>query len=109
MGTESSDAVDAAATVLSDRRRRYVLQYLRESVDGTAQLSELAAHLIERCSDAHDPGREAIRLHHRILPSLVERGVLEYDSRSEYVRYRPEEVVDDFLECLDERAEFYGR
>ncbi|SDR36063.1 DUF7344 domain-containing protein [Natronobacterium texcoconense] len=96
------ELVDEFLTVLSDCRRRTVVLYLRDTTDGTATFPELATQLATNCSNARDEDAEMIRLVHQVLPALVDHSVVEYDVRSEVVRYRPTAFVEDVFECLEE-------
>lgn len=78
---------------LADERRRHALYYLRQH--GTASLDELARHAVvretghppdERSDDEYE--RVKSELHHKHLPRLADYGLVEFDPRSEQVRYR---------------------
>lgn len=86
---------------LADDHRRYVIEYLSETDGEVASLNELVDYVATHCSDAFGPEEVAIRLHHVCLPKLDDAGLLEYDSRSETVRYRPEPLVEDLLDRLE--------
>lgn len=92
--------------VLSDRRRRYVLYYLTTVSNGVAELDELATQLRrwERAADDEVPddhhARIVASLHHVDLPKFAEAGVLEFDPRSDVVRYRGDDDHEAILELV---------
>lgn len=91
---------DTLFGLLADRDRRTVLRWFRDHDDETVSLRTLSRHLAgER--DAQDVDRVTLGLHHWVLPKLQEAGVVEYDARSETVRYRREPDVETLLERLD--------
>lgn len=99
-----ADVVDQLLSALSSRPNRYVLSYLRESPDDVASVGELADHVVDR-QDGADPGRRervAVRLHHSGLPKLAAAGVVDYDPRTNTVRYRGHPAVE---RCSDLLAE----
>lgn len=83
---------DELLTLLADHHRRAVLDHLRESDDDVASLQELAAAVGEEDGDED----ATLRLHHAALPRLEAAGVVDYDARSDTVRYRG----DQYLETL---------
>lgn len=60
-------------------------------------LDELADVVVDRDGGVDDPSRARIRLHHCDLPKLAETGVIEYDPRSEAVRYRGRDALEGLL------------
>lgn len=95
-----SDSLDVAFEVLADRRRRAVVAHFLEADAQTATVPELA----ERCRrylgespDALSVDREAIHLHHYHLPKLEDADVVEYDTRSETVRYHGDALVESLF------------
>lgn len=96
-----ADRLDTVFGLLSDRNRRAVLRYFRDTAAVTASFEALRDHLAR--SDGADLDEETVSIaaHHWLLPKLEEGGVIEYDVRSETVRYRPQPVVDDLLDHID--------
>lgn len=103
-------AVKAAATpsldlvfeLLSVQRRRYALYYLADQNDGIATLGELADSILTRESDAEsrEEHRTQIQtsLQHVHLPRLEDAGILEYDARSDTIRYWEQPTLEEWLE-----------
>ena len=77
-----SPALDAALDLLSNRRRRYALYYLREQ-GGAVTLQTLAAEIAswERDGEDADPDATQVRadLHHSQLPRMDSAGVVAFD------------------------------
>ena len=98
VGTPSLDQV---FDVLANRRRRYVLYYLREVDDGVATVQDVAEYVLgtEDELDVSDTLRSIdTALHHVHLPKLEAAGIVEYDSRSETIRYWGQPSLDEWLE-----------
>ena len=91
--------VDALFEVLSDGRRRRILAYLVEN--DIADYDELIDSIVgrkEETADEDERDRIVADLHHRQLPKLADADLVEYDERSETVRYRGGDVVPELLE-----------
>lgn len=98
-------SLDACLDVLADRHRRLVVQQLRAEPDGTMTMDEL---LDRFCADsgggAPDRAHLATQLHHTHLPRLADRGLVEYDRATGFVRYRPDDRLERVLDSLPEEA-----
>lgn len=102
--------------VLANERRRYVLSYLHDADDDVAELAELVDEVRTREAEREggpngDGGREThrsdavkIELHHTHLPKLAASGVLDYDARTETVRYRGRPEHERLASFVDERG-----
>ncbi|MFB6163619.1 MAG: hypothetical protein ABEJ31_00505 [Haloarculaceae archaeon] len=88
--SEQASLLDSLCRCLGDARRRYVLEYLHDSEDGTASFDALVDYVVEREVSAGAPDRQtvAIDLHHVQLPLLVDHGMVGFDAESETVRDR---------------------
>ena len=103
-----SDTLDVLLSALADDDRRRVLGYFCDTSEDVASVDELAAHLADesRAASPAEAGairpderaRLASRLHHSVLPKLAAEGAVEYDPRSETVRYRGGPVLERLLE-----------
>ncbi|WP_254761450.1 DUF7344 domain-containing protein [Natrinema marinum] len=84
--------LDTLLALVSSRRRRHALYYLRESE--TASVDELAKRLTESTDTISESpstdqlSRTKVELVHAVLPKLQEAGCIDYDPRSETIRYR---------------------
>lgn len=87
------EAKDELLTVLADHRRRAVLAYFRNSSDDVASVQDLANELKKH---DHRGDQPTLTLLHSVLPRLANADVIDYDGRSDAVRYRG----DDELERL---------
>lgn len=98
--------VDTLLDALSHARRRYVLYYLQD--EETSTLNEVARRLTAwetgvPVETVTDEDAEAVRaaLYHKHLPILAEAMLVEYDDRSEALRYRePPRVLELLLWIL---------
>ncbi|MCU4743728.1 ArsR family transcriptional regulator [Halobacteria archaeon AArc-m2/3/4] len=87
-------------TLLADHHRRIVLSTLRNSADDVATVRELAIEVSGRGSVGEE--RAILELRHSTLPRLADSGVVEYDERSETVRYQPHCGLELLLDCVVE-------
>ncbi|WP_433632007.1 DUF7344 domain-containing protein [Halomicrococcus sp. NG-SE-24] len=90
-------SVDEICRLLVDAHRRHVLYYLEIGSTKTATLDELVAYLCEAIGDFDTPQQVRTRLVHQHLPYLADYNVIEYDQRSETVRYREKHHIAVFL------------
>jgi hypothetical protein len=98
-GAMTGEDLDALFEILADDQRRHILTYLEERDEDVAAFSELIDHVAdERVGDpTDDHERVAVRLHHAHLPKLADLDLVEYDARSETVRYRGGPAVSEWL------------
>lgn len=103
-GVTSLD-LDEVFDILSDRRRRYVLHYLADAPTGVVSLNDLADQVVRwetEYTDYSPPDdhrqRVVVDLHHVHLPKLDRNGVVDYDTRSETVRYWGQPVVEEYAQ-----------
>lgn len=96
----SGTDLDSLFEILADEQRREILVYLDHVDDGVAAFSDLIEHVADESEDASSTDRDqlAVTLHHNHLPKLSDADIVEYDTRSERVRYRGGPVVTDWLE-----------
>lgn len=100
-------ALDVWLDVLADPRCRYVLHYFTKTVGQVATVDELATSL--HASGKLRPTRPeraaedyvTVTLHHTVLPKLDEAGVLDYDARTQTVRYREHPALERWLRAVE--------
>jgi|GEM_PF-4287791 len=78
---------------------RHALDYLQSVPKTVVTLSEIASYVARERSEPAVDCRERVeaRLHHVSLPKLGERWLLDYDPRSNTVRYRGGAFLDGSL------------
>jgi hypothetical protein len=84
--------------LLDQYERRCIIHFLREAESDHVSVSEVARHLQEQDPTPDDRDELAIALHHTHLPKLAALGALDFDARSETVRYNGDELVESLLE-----------
>ena len=92
-------STDLLFELLADRRRRHILQCLTDQPDGVAEFTDLVDAVVGHEPETDAGDRETVRtsLYHVHLPKLAEAGVIDYDTRSEAVRYSEHPLLE---ECL---------
>ncbi|WP_433632012.1 DUF7344 domain-containing protein [Halomicrococcus sp. NG-SE-24] len=93
----SRHSLDTVFELLADAQRRAVLQYFTTQDTDVAELTELAAHVHGEINKDSSQQRVQLTLCQIHLPKLAEHGVIEYDQRSQTVRYRGGATVEALL------------
>lgn len=97
-------SLNALLDVLTHHHRRETLRLLIDDSDHTIMFDELTTHLMERETNwtGKHLGRDHIetQLHHIHLPKLTSVGLVEYDARSQELRYWQHERLEALLEDL---------
>jgi DNA-binding transcriptional ArsR family regulator len=98
--TMPTSDLDELFEVLANGQRRQILAYLDGIDDNVAAFSDLIEHVADGSVGESTDARErvAVNLHHNHLPKLSDAGVVEYDVRSETVRYRGGPVVAEWVD-----------
>ncbi|WP_198661980.1 ArsR/SmtB family transcription factor [Halorussus litoreus] len=98
-------SLDETLEILANYERRRILGYLMNAPSATASADELVEHLLAQQADAGDrPGRGHVTatLHHVHLPKLADAGVVDYDPRSQEVRYWSDDRLEEWYDCICE-------
>lgn len=96
--------IDDALRLFADPDRRRVVAALVDDPDTVMSLGNLADQVAVGPSPSAtgpqlaDRSRAALRHNH--LPRLDDIGIIEFDERSDTVRYRPDERVERLLEFI---------
>lgn len=96
-------SLDTVFDILSNRRRRFALYHLHDQRDAVATVTEIARTVAQRertyCA-GDDPGVDSIvtELVHVHFPALEGAGIVEFDQRSETVRYHRQPSLEEWLE-----------
>lgn len=101
-------SLDTVFESLANERRRYVLYHLRSTLDNVATFTELRDAVASRESETGLPSQEtvdrvAISLKHSHLPKLDDAGLIDYDVRTETIRYREETATKEFIHLAHDR------
>lgn len=98
-------SIDATLEILAQHERRYILSYLADSSEEVATTDELVEHILQRESErtGEVPNRDHLTssLYHIHLPKLTDAGILEYDPRSQQLRYYGDERLEEWLERIE--------
>lgn len=95
METETA-RLDLFFATLASHQRRHLLHHLSGVGDDPTTVQELADVLIK--SGTADPQRARFLLQHVHLPKLKDMTVVDYDPRTETVRYHGSPLLDQMLE-----------
>lgn len=90
--------IETVFEVLADDERRDVCLYLMRLDTNAVCVEDLVEILADRDTDRE---RLALDLHHRHLPKLADAGIIEYDSRSNTVRYWGQPTVEKWAEHVN--------
>jgi hypothetical protein len=95
--------IDQRFALLDRYVRRSIVHFLRESEENQVPISELVSHLQRQDPTTDEDEKIAINLQHNHLPKLASIDALEYDARSETVRYHGDDLVEALLESTPEK------
>lgn len=91
------EELDKLLTVLADSRCRSIILYFRNTSAEAATVADLTSEV-----ETHATEKEiAIQLHHSALPRLDEAGIIEYNTRSNTVRYLDHGIPQTLIENLE--------
>lgn len=90
--------IDVLLEALANQQRRCILTQLVETEDGVAAFSELIDGVAENRGPNSSRKRIATSLYHSQLPKLADANLVEFDTRSETVRYRGGATAEKWLE-----------
>lgn len=99
-------SLDALLDILANERRRCLLEYLWSQSEEVGSFEAATKHTITKMSRKHgyQPNHDNIQVelqqHH--LPKLVDAGIIEYDVRSQTIRYRENERLEALHEQVQE-------
>ena len=105
----NDDTLDACLALVADRRRRRLIEHLRQNGNGETPVDDLIDRLHRAEPDIADERQMnrdqlAIQLTHCHLPKLADHGIVEYDPDHGTVEYRPDEQFEAVLtECPKNR------
>lgn len=88
--TTAHESLDESLTLLANSQCRAILEYFHNSSENVASVEDLA----DEISDNREAEQTVIRLHHSTLPKLADAGIIEYDTRSQTVRYRSDSELE---------------
>ncbi|MHC3439509.1 DUF7344 domain-containing protein [Natrialbaceae archaeon A-gly3] len=94
-------SLDRIFDLLSDRRRRYTLYCLYDSENGVATIEDIVEYVLSLEASGNSPERRdqlLTSLEHMHLPRLEDAGIVEYDTRSDTVRYWGQPSLEEWLE-----------
>ena len=102
-------SIDTALRVVADPCRRSILS---ELIDGEETVVTTDT-LVDRINPENPPPKATathadsllIDVHHTHLPKLADANVIEYDPRTETIRYTPNERVERVLRFVTEELE----
>ena len=99
---------DVAFEILTNPRRRYTMAYLR-SQDEPVPIGELAEVVAawERDTSVElvsSKERKSVytSLYQTHLPKMADAGVVDYDARSQEVRYWSDDRLEEWYDCIRE-------
>ena len=103
--TGGNPSINAILESLAHDHRRIILSHLIESDSGVATVDELISDIIEEETSASDEipaaGDIEAQLHHVHLQKLTDSSVIEYDARSQELRYHEAPRLEKLLEFIE--------
>lgn len=102
--------LDVALSMAANDQRRAILRYLLEADDDLVSIDDLVHEVAGNGADsrqsAHStPQQVQVSVQHTHLPKLAEAGIVEYDTRSDTVRYYSDAGIERLVRFLSEQME----
>ena len=98
----STEEIDQRFALLDRYERRCLIQFLQESETDHVPVSDVVSHLQKQDSNSDGPDTIEINLQHNHIPKLTTIEAVDYDSRSETIRYTGDELLSSLLESTPE-------
>lgn len=103
----SATSLDACLKLIAERRRRRIIDLLRNNGKGRTTIDELVTNLNgggRTTSTERPPDGEALasQVYHTHVPKLADFGVVDYDHERGTVQYLPHEQLEAVLDSLPE-------
>lgn len=101
---ESPLSLDAMLDLLANRRRRHLLDYLQDVPGEVCSFEDATRYIIAQLATrmGEQPNHDDVQatLQHIHVPKLADAGVVEYDIRSQELRYRQNERLEALFEAI---------
>ena len=94
--------IDERFDALARTDRRAVIQFFRDEPAEKVTLDELVTGIVDGSYWDTDESHARVCLQHSTLPRLADTGILDYDPRSETVKYRRQPAVEQLLDAISE-------
>lgn len=95
-------SLDAILDILANHRRRALLEYLWDQPGDVGSVEGATKHTILRIGQKQgaQPNHDDIQvdLQHHHLPKMADAGIIEYDIRSQTIRYHENERLETAYE-----------
>ena len=95
-------SLDTLLDILANERRRFLLEYLWSQPDSVGSFEEATKQIITKIGrkQGYQPNHDDVQvdLQHHHLPKLADAGVIEYDIRSQTIRYQEHERLETAYE-----------
>lgn len=99
-------SIDAVLELLANKERRMLLAYFLENDDTDVDVEELVKYIMARKAKrtGNQPGHDQVytALMHIHIPKLADVGLIEYDERSEHLRYWGNALLEDWLKRIQQ-------
>lgn len=99
--SSQSNPLDELLPLLADQHCRATLSYFRDSPEDVTPVLNLANEISKE--DHGGTEQIVLDLHHSVLPRLADADAVDYDARSQTIRYRGhtelETLLDSIAEC----------
>ncbi|WP_135822394.1 DUF7344 domain-containing protein [Halostella litorea] len=99
-------SLDAILDILANHRRRFLLEYLWDQPENVGSFEEATKYTVlkmgrkQGVQPNHDDVQVDLQHHH--LPKMADAGVIEYDIRSQTIRYHENERLETAYERVNE-------
>lgn len=97
---DEAQQMDELLDSLSHHHRREVIRYFENATSAeSATIEDIASHIAQRVPEVNQEN-VAVQLSHAHVPNLQSCGWVDYDHRTQHVRYRGHDSAEELLSEL---------
>lgn len=98
----TTEEINQRFELLDQYERRCIIHFLQEAETGHVSTSDVVSYLQKHDQLTDERDKLKTTLQHQHFPKLASTAVLDFDPRSDTVRYRGDELVEALLESTPE-------
>lgn len=97
-------SLDTLLEILAEPRRRYALEYFWNHSDKVASFEVVTSYILGQLAENREEVPEfdelQIALQHHHIPKMADAGLVDYDTRSQEIRYYENERFETFYDVV---------
>ena len=100
----STERIDTLLRTIANRYRRQILRHAVSADKDVINHEDVVDYLIDCNPELEENDRKRLRtkLHHVALPRLADAGLIDYDQRSQTIRYCGDPFIEKQISVIEE-------